>query len=226
MRTQLYGHAFRRSQAHTAMRKRTDPITVISDEALKTIGDYFPLVGYEPAVDCLIRSLCRLHQGFDTSITRQLYKELQLLRIVGAPGLGKSTFMSHVWGMLVPRLAQLLEQGLPATAAWEGHSREGLRQLHERMEKAWAAGPLVFRQDMSNEGAWLHQTGTVCWLLGWVEAVCLSRHGVMCITRCISKHPALWNNLRLLLPSVAAALLCMFYPFRAVLGCPDVSEPA
>jgi hypothetical protein len=149
---QVYGHAFCPGRTCATLGKRIAPIPASPGGQLSDVGDYFPLVGYGRAVDSLIRALCSLQRRFTPSHLHQFHRQLQLLRAVGAPGLGKTTFVSAVWGMVLTRLAQLLEQGLPS--GWEGCDMGSIMQLHTRLAHSWAAGPLVFTLDMSHAGVY------------------------------------------------------------------------
>ncbi|KAL3156272.1 hypothetical protein ABBQ32_012545 [Trebouxia sp. C0010 RCD-2024] len=62
------------------------------------IGSFLGLQGYETVVQQIYRRLLRLNTGFFDSPA--FARSLQLLRIVAAPGLGKSTVLKEVWTRL------------------------------------------------------------------------------------------------------------------------------
>ncbi|KAL8794088.1 MAG: hypothetical protein Q9182_007636 [Xanthomendoza sp. 2 TL-2023] len=65
---------------------------------ISAFGTYFGLEGFGAVVQQMHRQLLRLSIAFDDSV--QFLRSLQLLRVVAAPGLGKSTVLREVWGKL------------------------------------------------------------------------------------------------------------------------------
>eukprot|EP00877_Chromochloris_zofingiensis_P002906 jgi/Chrzof1/12616/Cz07g01090.t1 len=63
---------------------------------VSNIGSYFPLVGFDPTVRDVFHALALLLDDFD-AMHENYRRCLQLLRFVGAPGLGKSTALVAVW---------------------------------------------------------------------------------------------------------------------------------
>lgn len=148
-----------------SLERRSGPIHVGPDSLVHDVGQYFMLAGYEEAVDFLIQCLLRLHMDFDLSQTdahnRKSYIErLQLLRAIGAPGTGKTTFVTSAWSRVLPRLQQVQQQGGPLWQLWEKNGAEGLLQRLEGSWLTYAHGPLVFVSNLADEGVYQLLYGT------------------------------------------------------------------
>lgn len=135
--------------------KRRGPILVQHSVVLKDFGEYLALAGYEAALDELITALLQLQDSFTTLGRNSFESEVQLLRLAGAPGTGKTTFASVAFDLVLPRVQQVQQHDSVLWAAWE--SQYDPQQLLQRLEASWGGqqGPLVFIMDMSYKGKWL-----------------------------------------------------------------------
>ena len=131
------------------MAKRTGPINLAGD-LLVDAGQYLALSSYEPALDHLLREMSRLAKAFNTCIPDTFIMSVQLLRAVGAPGLGKSTFVKSAWSLLRPRMEAVKQADMARWLKWQAL---GMDELEKRL-KSWETpfGPLVYNLDMSQAG--------------------------------------------------------------------------
>jgi hypothetical protein len=136
------------------MAKREGPIhpTDGDQQMLRDAGQYLALSSYDPALDHLLRCMSRMAKDFSQP-TENFVTTMQLLRAVGAPGLGKSTFLKSAWSLLRARLKEVQAD----EARWRGWRALGVDLLQERLESSWETpfGPLVYEIDMSNDGEWM-----------------------------------------------------------------------
>eukprot|EP00898_Chlorokybus_atmophyticus_P002411 jgi/Chlat1/3170/Chrsp22S00248 len=92
---QLNGPAFEVRQ------RRVMPSIAVTDETVSELGSYFHLEAYDNLAMQMLSALVRLNKEFmkfkkpgDEALFRQT---VQLLRLVSAPGMGKSTALKEVW---------------------------------------------------------------------------------------------------------------------------------
>jgi hypothetical protein len=132
------------------MAKRTGPIDVAGHLRLDA-GQYLALSSYDPALDHLLRSMSRMARDFNQGTPDNFITSVQLLRAVGAPGLGKSTFVKSAWGLLPRRLEAVRAD----EERWQNWLGLGVDHLLKRLE-SWETpfGPLVYSLDMSSAGEW------------------------------------------------------------------------
>ena len=116
-------------------------------QVLKDAGRHLSLCSYEPALDHLLRSMSRMGLDFDLKMGDTFISTPQVLRAVGAPGLGKSTFIDCAWSLLGRRLAEVKAD----EERWQRWKRLGGNILEGRLV-SWntSFGSLVFKIDMSN----------------------------------------------------------------------------
>lgn len=136
--------------------KRSGPIN-LAELVLVDAGQYLALSSYEPALDHLLREMSRMAKAFNTCIPDTFIMSVQLLRAVGAPGLGKSTFVKSAWSLLRHRLEAVQ---LGDKARWLNWQALGVDELQKRL-KSWETpfGPLVYNLDMSSTGEWVEVQG-------------------------------------------------------------------
>ena len=105
------------------------------------------MCSYEPALDHLLRSMSRMGLDFDMVMGDTFIATPQVLRAVGAPGLGKSTFVNCAWSLLDRRLAAVKAD----EERWQRWKRLGGDALERRLD-SWKTsfGSLVFKIDMSD----------------------------------------------------------------------------
>ena len=120
---------------------------------LKDTGNRMSLSSYDLALDHLLRSLAQMTSDHDMSAVDSFISRPQMLRAVGAPGLGKSTFVKSAWTLLLQRLAEVETD----EERWQRWQRLGAVALKERMLKSWTTsfGSLVFTIDMSDQCEWV-----------------------------------------------------------------------
>jgi hypothetical protein len=106
---------------------------------------------YSAAVDELITVLLRLLHTFSDSDAQSFATEVQLLRLAGAPGTGKTTFASTAWDQVLPRMRQVQKDDPALWQEWHSHGDPEL--LLQRLEASWCTqhGPFVFIMDMSDK---------------------------------------------------------------------------
>lgn len=127
--------------------RREAPIEAAADGMLVDAGKYLALGAYGPALRCLARALMRMDRDFRSSDWDGYIRREQLLRVVGAPGLGKSTFVDLVWCLLPAHLEDVRDNDKQRWRRWQD---KGVDELLLRL-KSWGTecGPLVFKLDMS-----------------------------------------------------------------------------
>lgn len=173
---QQYGGMFATRKAgstRAVQLKRSGPISIQHGQILKEFGQYLALAGYEAAVDELITVLLQLQDSFTTMDSVSFESAVQLLRLAGAPGTGKTTFASAAWDWVLPRMQQVQKADAELWADWELKYKP--QQLLQRLQASWGGqhGPLVFTMDMSDKGKELMlQCASTCFLL-IVLACCL-----------------------------------------------------
>ena len=125
-------------------------------QELKDAGNRMSLSSYELALDHLLRSLARMTLDHEMSAVDSFISRPQFLRAVGAPGLGKSTFVKSAWTLLLQRLAEVEAD----EERWQRWQRLGATTLKERLLKSWTTslGSLVFTIDMSDQCQWVFKT--------------------------------------------------------------------
>ncbi len=149
----LYGmYVSHNMQRTEALRARRQPIALPADKLVRRIGKFFPLVGYAQPVDSLVRALLQLEDDWRNTSADSFIEGLQLLRVVGAPGIGKSTYVSSVWGMVLERMQRVAKEDHEQWEEWKMQCGE---QLLVRLQ-SWLSprGPLVVSMDMSEAGEW------------------------------------------------------------------------
>ena len=134
------------------MAKRSGPIN-LAEQVLVNAGQYLALSSYDPALDHLLREMSRMAKAFNASSRDTFIMSVQLLRAVGAPGLGKSTFVKSAWSLLRPRMEAVQQAD---KARWLNWQALGVDELEKRL-KSWETpfGPLVYNLDMSSAGEWV-----------------------------------------------------------------------
>jgi len=131
---------------------RAGPIQPDAHERVQDVGLHLGLAGYDVSVDDLIRLLCHLCWKFRVDKAEEEWlSDLQLLRLVGAPGVGKSTLLRQVWQKIQPRLSKV-ETIDPVK--WQHWQELGVGDLQRRLA-SWTPAPWVFQLDIARE----------CWAL-------------------------------------------------------------
>lgn len=162
--------------------QRGGPIQPSDEGIVSNVGLRLGLAGYDATVDDVIRLLCHLCRKFRPDKPEQDWKaDLQLLRVVGAPGIGKSTLLRHVWGLLRQRLAFVkTDQQQHSQQKWQQWEKLGVEQLQQRIE-VWGSTPWVFVLDLSG-GCQASQTSRQAGLLqSDVWACCLLARTTPCV---------------------------------------------
>lgn len=94
--------------------------------------------------------MARMAYDFASTELGSFPRKLHILRAVGAPGLGKSTFVNSAWSLLLLRLEEV-EGDLERWLRWN-HRAINAKELKKRLQ-SWKTsfGSLVFTIDMSNQ---------------------------------------------------------------------------
>uniref|UniRef100_A0A7S2VVT2 Uncharacterized protein n=1 Tax=Chlamydomonas chlamydogama TaxID=225041 RepID=A0A7S2VVT2_9CHLO len=148
---QQFGKMFATCRKRGVQLKRNGSIPIPQGQVLLEFGQYLALAGYEGAVDELITVLLLLQHNFTASGNEGFEGTEQLLRLAGAPGIGKTTFASAAWDLVMPRMKQLQESH---SQMWTDWKREyDPQELLKRLQASWSGqhGPLVFTMDMSQK---------------------------------------------------------------------------
>jgi hypothetical protein len=103
--------------------KRFGPILISSEGLVEATGDRFALCGYDHVLRHLVRALLWLHGDF---LKDRFHESLQLLRAVGAPVLGKTTF--------VMLSGFLQREQLQNTSMWQQWQMRDVQGLQRRLE--------------------------------------------------------------------------------------------
>lgn len=131
---------------------RAGPIGVDASGRVTGVGSRLGLAGYDASVDDVIRWLCHLCRKFRADKSPHDWKaDLQLLRLVGAPGVGKSTLLQQVWDRIKARLDHVRsDEQLHNQEKWQRWQQLGVQHLEQRLE-SWGSTPWVFSLDMSRK---------------------------------------------------------------------------
>ena len=126
---------------------------VLSPQVLDYAGPRLSVTSFNPALDHLLHEMSQMVSDFDRSVTEadvdNFIVRTQVLRAVGAPGMGKSTFVTSAWSLLHKRLVEVERDG---SEMWQQLQSLGAKNLKQRLE-SWSTefGSLVFMIDMSDQ---------------------------------------------------------------------------
>mmetsp|Transcript_28609 Transcript_28609/g.62959 ORF Transcript_28609/g.62959 Transcript_28609/m.62959 type:complete len:796 (+) Transcript_28609:220-2607(+) len=133
----------RQQATREELERRSSPIPVYH-KGVVGIGKHFPLVGLNRPAHRLLKALKRMNRNFQHGPALPNYRATdQALRLVAAPGMGKSTASTALWHEVF-KIAQESEQLLQGDAYDQ--------RLHARITSS--LGPdnmLVFSMDLSRE---------------------------------------------------------------------------